>query len=36
MPMRHEKWVKRRFAVEAMCGDTLKVYESLLNLDPIG
>ena len=29
-------WVKRRFTVEAMCGDTLKVYESLLNLDPIG
>ena len=29
-------WVQQRFTVETMCGETLKVYESLLNLDPIG
>ncbi|MDD2315819.1 MAG: glycosyltransferase family 4 protein [Desulfobacterales bacterium] len=29
-------WVQQRFTVETMFGETLKVYESLLNLDPIG
>ena len=30
------KWVKKRFAVETMCGETLKVYKMLLNHDSIG